>query len=132
MPLNEICNGCHIARQEAIDAADQAIAITQERIRLTTDAIDVLQETEVPAATAALRRVPEDYEDTYAEPLKLIRAGGSMPADGDFITGHGSRLAHRNVTGRAADMIRSVLQLAHGQDDLAHGQDDDGRQVHAS
>lgn len=115
MPTKVPCTGCHEARQDAIDTARAHIADAQSRIDLTAEAIDTLRQVDIAPALAGLRQVPDDYEETYAASLELVRTDpDGLPKDGNFITGYGSMLLPREVTGSAADVIRRILQLAHG------------------
>lgn len=119
MAVSNPCDGCHDARAAAIAQAQMKIADAQERFQYAVDAIEILgdEETELPIAIAAIRTVPDTYEDVYAPELVLIRQDAqSMPRDGDFITGHGARLMPREVSGGAAEAIRNALQLAKGTD----------------
>ena len=54
--------------------------------------------------------VPDDYEDCYAEALRLVREDPrALPKDGDFLTAYGARLAPRRIDRRAAAAIGSAL-----------------------
>jgi hypothetical protein len=89
MATRDPCDGCHDAKAAAIAAAEAEVAECQERAALCEAAGEVLR----PLAGRlqhALRRigaVPEDLGETYAAVYDLIRRGGVMPADGDFLAG---------------------------------------------
>lgn len=111
-PVKLKCDGCHDARQAAIDAANQKIDDARNREALADEAITILQEacSDVTAALVAIRGVPDDYEGCYAEALKLVREDPeALPKDTDFLTGYGSRLARRSVSGNAARAITEAL-----------------------
>jgi hypothetical protein len=117
MPVQAECDGCHAARDAAIDRAREAIGAGRRRQELAAEVAEVLKEgaAKVDVAMKSLARVPEDYETFYAEALLLVREDPqALPKDTDFLTGYGSRLVPRKVTARAADMIRSALQLGPG------------------
>jgi multidrug efflux pump subunit AcrA (membrane-fusion protein) len=89
MATHDPCDGCHDAKAAAIAAAEAEVAECQERAALYEAAEEVL----APLAGRlrhALRRigaVPEDLGETYESVYRLIRRGGVMPADGDFLAG---------------------------------------------
>jgi multidrug efflux pump subunit AcrA (membrane-fusion protein) len=89
MPAREPCNGCHDVKAAAIAAAEAEVAECQERAALCEAAGEIL----APLAARlrhALRRigaVPEDLGETYESVYRLIRRGGVMPRDGDFLAG---------------------------------------------
>jgi hypothetical protein len=123
MPVKVPCKGCHDRKAAAIAAAQRKIDDARMREGYAQDALDALSAADVAPALAGVRRVADDYEETYAEALDLVRADpDAMPADGDFLTGYGSRLGPREVTSSAADLIRGVLQLAHGDGNQASNQ----------
>lgn len=113
------CNGCHDAKAAAIARARERIDDARAREDLAAEALETLRGVHgtLAQAIAGVRHVADDYEDTYATELAKVRSDpDAMPKDGDFLTGYGSRLLPREVTGEAAALIRSVLQLAHGTD----------------
>ena len=119
-PVRLKCDGCHDARRAAIDEAQQKTDQARNREALAAEAVQVIKEAKIEIAQAmeGLRRVPEDYEEFYAEALKLVRADPqALPKDTDFLTGYGSRLMPRKVTGPAAELIRRALKPGPGTDD---------------
>lgn len=89
MHVSDPCDGCHKARQSAIGAAEKAISDARERIGICGAAIEVLEPLarHLREALILLSRVPEDLEEAYEPVYDLVRHGGAMPKDGDFITG---------------------------------------------
>lgn len=116
-PVKLKCDGCHDARRAAIDEAQRKIDDARNREALADEAITILEEacSDVTAALVAIRGVPDDYEGCYAEALRLIREDPeALPKDTDFLTGYGSRLVHRPVSGGAARAITEALSRQAG------------------
>lgn len=112
MGVSNPCDGCHDARQAAIEEAADKFRGAQSEMDRCREQLSLLEELDedVADAIAALNRVPDDYEDVYASVLAIVRDranDGSMPADGDFTTGYGSGLIPRPVSSRAAELIRN-------------------------
>jgi hypothetical protein len=111
-PVKLKCDGCHAVRRAAIAEARRKIDEALNREALSDDAIEILAEVmdDVDEAMACLLRVPDDYEDHYAEPLRLVREDPrALPKEGDFLTAYGARLAPRRIDRRAAAAIGSAL-----------------------
>jgi hypothetical protein len=70
------------ARAAAIAAAKQRIAFCNEALNILAAMINRLD-----YALRRLRGVPAELGETYESVYTLIRSGGQMPYDGDFITG---------------------------------------------
>jgi hypothetical protein len=111
-PVKLKCDGCHAVRRAAIAEAQRKIDEALNREALADDAIEILAEVmdDIDDAMACLLMVPDDYEDHYAEPLRLVREDPrALPKDGDFLTAYGARLAPRRIDRRAAAAIGSAL-----------------------
>lgn len=95
MPLGRPCTGCHPAKAAAIAAAEAHIAEARRRIVLCDDALDVLAplDARLRHALARIRAVPGDLGETYESVYRLLRHGGVMPYDGDWLAGQGPRSA---------------------------------------
>jgi hypothetical protein len=95
MPVSGPCRGCHAARAAAIAAAEARIRDCQERAALGQAALDTLGPllARLRHALARIRAVPEDLGETYESVYRLLRRGGAMPFDGDWLTGPAARLA---------------------------------------
>jgi hypothetical protein len=74
MPVNDKCDGCHGAKEAAIQAA-------LGRIRLLEAAGGILDPLtqRLRAALARLRQVPEDLGEVYELVYEFIRKGGRLP-----------------------------------------------------
>lgn len=72
-------------------ARTEAIARAVQRIDTCNAALDVLAAlvSRLQYALRRLRAVPSDLGETYESVYNLIRRGGRMPYDGDFIAGTG-------------------------------------------
>jgi hypothetical protein len=83
------CNGCHRARDAAITAAQAAIADAEERAAICETAATVARRAAAQLAVALtrIRRVPDDYGDTYEPVIGHRQAGRLLPKDGDWLTG---------------------------------------------
>lgn len=77
------------AAQGAIASAEAAIAGAQAEIADCEAALEIIDSAggKLAHALDCLRRVPEDLAATYEEPYDLVRQGGRLPVDGDFLTG---------------------------------------------
>jgi len=95
MPASDPCDGCHAARAAAIAAAEAAVRECQERAALCEAALDVLGPllARLRHALARIGAVPEDLGETYESVYRLLRRGGAMPYDGDWLTGRPPRSA---------------------------------------
>ena len=85
MPVKDECDGCHGAKEAAIQAA-------LGRIRLLEAAggiLDPLTE-RLQAALARLRQVPEDLGEVYELVYAFIRKGGKLPVYARWIEGQGA------------------------------------------
>lgn len=91
MPVAEPCRGCHGAKAAAVEAAQRDLDDARERARYASDTLEILAGLKLAEALHAVRRVPEDLREVYAEAYVLVaRDPGAMPKDGDFITGQAS------------------------------------------
>jgi hypothetical protein len=70
------------ARAEAIRAAAERVSLARAAQRLACQLAQNLGH-----ALRRLEAVPEDLGDTYRAAYDLIRRGGQLPADGDWLTG---------------------------------------------
>lgn len=86
MPVKEPCDGCHGAKEAAIQAA-------LSRIRLCEIAAEILDPLagRLSAALAGLRRVPEDLGEVYQLVYEFIRKGGRLPVYARWIEGEQAR-----------------------------------------
>jgi hypothetical protein len=82
MPVKDECDGCHSAKEAAIQAA-------LGRIRLCETAGEILDTAaeRLRAALARLRQVPEDLGDVYRLVYEFIRKGGKLPVYARWIEG---------------------------------------------
>ncbi len=89
MPVADPCRGCHAARAAAITAAEARVRDCRERAGLCEAALDVLGPlaARLRHALARIRAVPADLGETYESVYRLLRRGGAMPFDGDWLTG---------------------------------------------
>ena len=86
MPVKDECDGCHGAKEAAIQAA-------LGRIRLLETAggiLDPLTE-RLRASLARLRQVSEDLGEVYEFVYTFIRTGGKLPVYARWIEGQGIR-----------------------------------------
>jgi hypothetical protein len=76
-------------------ARDAAIAAAQTRIALCEEALGILGPlaARLRHALNRIRAVPSDVGETYESVYRLLRRGGEMPFDGDWITGEGTERA---------------------------------------
>jgi hypothetical protein len=86
MPVNDKCDGCHGAKEAAIQAA-------LGRIRLLEAAGGILDPLtqRLRAALARLRQVPEDLGEVYELVYEFIRKGGRLPVYARWIEGEEAR-----------------------------------------
>jgi hypothetical protein len=86
MPVKEPCDGCHSAKEAAIQAA-------LSRIRLCEAAAGILDPLagRFRAAFCHLRRVPEDLGAVYQLVYEFIRKGGKLPVYARWIEGEPAR-----------------------------------------
>lgn len=77
------------AGPDAKAAAQADLAAAQATIGDCEAALEIIDEagTRLAHALNCLRRVPDDLASTYEEPYALIRDGGKLPYDGEFLTG---------------------------------------------
>ena len=89
MATRDPCNGCHQAKDAAIAAAEAEIRDCQQRAALCEAAGEVLAPlaARLQHALRRIRAVPEDLGETYESVYRLLRRGGVMPRDGDFLAG---------------------------------------------
>ena len=82
MPVKDECDGCHGAKEAAIQAA-------LVRIRLCEAAGEILDPLagRLRAALARLRQVPEDLGEVYQLVYAFIRKGGKLPVYARWIEG---------------------------------------------
>lgn len=113
------CDGCHGARQRAIDDAQQMIGDAQNRIELMNEAISVLRGIPVAYALAGLGQVPDDYVDYYELIMIFVAKHGvsAMPTETTFISGFLTGFDPRPQITGPARLITAVLRLAHGRAD---------------
>jgi len=88
MPEHRPCTGCHSAKAAAIAAARERISACMQRAGYAADALAILGPltTRLQHALTRIRAVPADLGETYEAVYRLIRRGGAMPYDGDWIT----------------------------------------------
>jgi hypothetical protein len=86
LPVKDPCDGCHGAKEAAIQAA-------LSRIRLCETAVEFLDPVaeRLRAALARLHQVPEDLGEVYELVYAFIRKGGKLPAYARWIEGEGAR-----------------------------------------
>jgi hypothetical protein len=86
MPVKDECDGCHSAKEAAIQAA-------LSRIRLCETAAEILDPLagRLASALARLRQVPEDLGEVYGLVYEFIRKGGKLPVYARWIEGEGTR-----------------------------------------
>jgi hypothetical protein len=86
MPVNDECDGCHGAKEAAIQAA-------LGRIRLLEAAGGILDPLtqRLQTALAQLRQVPEDLGEVYELVYAFIRKGGKLPVYARWIEGEEAR-----------------------------------------
>jgi hypothetical protein len=86
MPVKEPCDGCHSAKEAAIQAA-------LSRIRLCEAAAGILDPLagRLRAALGHLRQVPEDLGEVYQLIYEFIRKGGKLPVYARWIEGKPAR-----------------------------------------
>jgi hypothetical protein len=91
MPVKVPCRGCHSARAAAIAAAEARIQECQERAGCCESARAILGPllARLRHALPRIRAVPPDLGETYESVYRLLRRGGAMPHDGDFLAGTG-------------------------------------------
>jgi hypothetical protein len=78
-----------VADPKAKAAAQADLAAAQAVIGDCEAALEIIDEAGTRLAHAAncLRRVPDDLASTYEELYAFVRDGGTLPADGEFLTG---------------------------------------------
>jgi hypothetical protein len=86
MPVKEPCDGCHSAKEAAIQAA-------VSRIRPCEAAAGILDPLagRLRAALGHLRQVPEDLGEVYQLIYEFIRKGGKLPVYARWIEGKPAR-----------------------------------------
>ncbi|SRR5712691_8075774 len=87
--------------QEQAASRAAALADTAERIALARDAVEIAGTLagRLERAACRLAAVPEDLGETYEAVYTLLRRGGVMPADGDWLTGESSPLTGGDLPG---------------------------------
>jgi hypothetical protein len=86
MPVKDECDGCHGAREAAIQAALGRVRLCEA----TGEILDPLAG-RLRAALARLRQVPGDLGEVYELVYAFIRKGGKLPAFARWIEGEGTR-----------------------------------------
>ena len=92
MPTEDPCDGCHVAKAAAIEAAEAAVAGAEHRIKIceaTAGILDPLAE-RLTTALRNLRQVPADLGEVYQLVYGFLRDGGKMPFAGRWIRGEGA------------------------------------------
>ena len=86
MPVKDECDGCHGAKEAAVQAA-------LSRVRLCETAAEILDPLagRLRAALARLRQVPEDLGEVYQLVYEFIRKGGKLPVHARWIEGEPER-----------------------------------------
>ncbi len=86
MPVKDECDGCHAAKETAIQAA-------LSRIRLCETAGEILDPLveRLRAALTWLRQVPGDLGEVYQLVYEFIRKGGKLPVYARWIEGESAR-----------------------------------------
>jgi hypothetical protein len=86
MPVKDECDGCHSAKEAAIQAA-------LSRIRPCETAAEILDPLagRLRAALTQLRQVPEDLGEVYQLVYEFIRHGGKLPVHARWIEGKPAR-----------------------------------------
>ena len=89
MPAGDPCNGCHPARAAAIAAAEAQIRDCHQRAALCEAAEGILAPLamRLQHALRRIRTVPEELGETYEAVYRLLRQGGLLPRDGDWLVG---------------------------------------------
>jgi hypothetical protein len=82
MPVKDECDGCHSAKEAAIQAA-------LSRIRLCEAAAEILDPLagRLRVALERLRQVPQDLGEVYELVYEFIRKGGKLPVYARWIEG---------------------------------------------
>jgi hypothetical protein len=86
MPVNDKCDGCHGAKEAAIQAALGRIRL----LEAVGGILDPLTQ-RLRAALARLRQVPEDLGEVYELVYEFIRKGGRLPVYARWIEGEEAR-----------------------------------------
>lgn len=82
MPVKDECDGCHSAKEAAIQAALGRIKLCETAAEILDPAAERLR-----AALAQLRQVPEDLGEVYQLVYEFIRKGGKLPVYARWIEG---------------------------------------------
>ncbi len=82
-------------------ARDSVIAAAQTRIALCEEALSILGPlvARLRHALNRIRAVPSDVGQTYECVYRLLRRGGEMPFDGDWVSGQGAELDLSGLAG---------------------------------
>jgi hypothetical protein len=86
MPVKDACDGCHSAKEAAIQAALGRIKLCETAGEILGPIVERLR-----AALARLRQVPEDLGDVYRLVYEFIRKGGKLPVYARWIEGETTR-----------------------------------------
>ena len=85
MPVMDECDGCHGAKEAAIQAALSRIRLCESAAELLDPAAERLRN-----ALGRLRQVPEDLGEVYELVYAFIRKGGKLPVHARWIEGQGA------------------------------------------
>jgi len=86
MPVKDECDGCHGAKEAAIQAALSRIRICKAAAEILDPLAERLQ-----AALGRLRQVPDELGEVYQLVYAFIRKGGKLPVCARRIEEKGSR-----------------------------------------
>ena len=86
MPVKDECDGCHGAKEAAIQAALACIRLCEAAGGI----LDPLTE-QLRTALARLRQIPEDLGEVYELGYAFIRKGGKLPIYARWIEGEEAR-----------------------------------------
>jgi hypothetical protein len=82
MPVKDPCDGCHGAKEAAIQDALRRISLCEAAAGILNPLAQRLQD-----ALARLQQVPEDLGEVYQLVYEFIRKGGKLPAYARWIEG---------------------------------------------
>jgi hypothetical protein len=77
--------------QRRVAEAEERVAEAERRLALCEEALDILGPLtdRLAYALRRIQNVPSDVGETYECVYRLLRRGGRMPSDGDWVTGEG-------------------------------------------
>jgi hypothetical protein len=106
MPVKDECDGCHGAKEAAIQAA-------LSQIRLCETAAGILDPLagRLSGALGRLRQVPEDLGEAYQLVYAFIHKGGKLPVYARWIEGQGKRVLPAGILWTSASRASSAYVL---------------------